>query len=68
MGGGDPFQHVQDATSNEANMRIAALKQRYMEWWDAHYPTLQQATAALQDKLFQAAMDLASSAYATEGI
>lgn len=68
MGGGDPFQHVQDATSNEADMRIAALKQRYMEWWDSHYPTLQQATAALQDKLFQAAMDLASSAYATGGI
>ncbi len=62
--GGDPFRHVEDAASDEANMRVSSLKQRYIEWWEHHYPIMEQATAKLQDKLFQAAMDLASNAYA----
>jgi hypothetical protein len=62
LGGGDPFQHVQDVVSQDVSMRVETLKRRYMEWWDQHYPLLQGATAQLQDKLFSAAMDLASRA------
>ncbi|MCZ6688082.1 MAG: nucleotide-binding protein [Planctomycetota bacterium] len=64
LGGGDPFRHVEDAAYGEANKRVSSLKERYMEWWDRHYPIIEVATANLQDKLFHAAMDLASSAYA----
>ena len=34
-----------------------------MEWWDKHYPGIEKATANLQDKLFDAAMELAAAAY-----
>ncbi len=61
--GGDPFRHVEDAVSGEANKLISSLKHRYTEWWDKHYPIIETETADLQDKLFRAAMDLASTAY-----
>lgn len=38
--GGDPFRHVEDAASEEADKRIANLKYRYSEWWDRHYPII----------------------------
>jgi hypothetical protein len=60
LSGGDPLRHVEDAAAGEASKRIGSLKQRYMEWWDRHYPIMETATANLQDKLFRAAMDLAS--------
>ena len=62
VSGGDLFRHIEDATTGEANKRIASLKNRYIEWWEQHYPILETATANLQDKLFRAAMDLASTA------
>jgi len=64
--GGDPFRHVEDTASEEADMRIDSLRNRYMKWWDRHYPIIEEATAKLQDKLFQAAMNLASIAYARD--
>lgn len=62
VSGGDLFRHIEDATTGEANKRIDSLKNRYIEWWEQHYPILETATANLQDKLFRAAMDLASTA------
>ena len=61
--GGDPVRHVENVASEEADMRIASLKHRYVEWWDRHYPDLQDATLKLQDKLTQALLDLRSEAY-----
>jgi len=63
LGGGDPVRHVQNVASEEADMRIAGLKNRYVEWWDQHYPHLQEATLKLQDKLMEASLDLNSEAY-----
>ena len=63
LSGGDPFRHVEDATTGEANKRIVSLKNRYIEWWERHYPIMEAATANLQDKLFRAAIDLATTAY-----
>ncbi len=60
LGGRDPLEHVQNVASDEAQMRVSALKERYMEWWDRHYPIIQQATARLQDRLFQSALELYS--------
>jgi hypothetical protein len=66
LGGGDPLRHVEDVASGEANKRVSSLKHRYMEWWDRHYPMIEDATANLQDKLFRALMDLASTAWSVE--
>lgn len=66
LSGGDPFRHVEDATTREANKRITSLKNRYIEWWEQHYPIMETATANLQDKLFRAAMDLAQKADSIE--
>jgi predicted nucleotide-binding protein len=64
LGGGDPFRHVENAATGEADRRVSRLKEQYMEWWDEHYPILEEATFNLQDRLFLAAMDLASAALA----
>jgi hypothetical protein len=64
LGGGDRFRHVEDVAAGEAGKRVSSLKHRYMQWWEKHYPSIEQATANLQGKLFRAAMDLASTAYA----
>jgi hypothetical protein len=64
FGGGDPFRHVENVATGEANRRVSRLKERYMEWWDKHYPILEEATSHLQEHLFRAAMDLASVALA----
>ncbi|MCP4259802.1 MAG: nucleotide-binding protein [Planctomycetes bacterium] len=66
LSGGDPFRHVEDAATGEAKKRVVSLKHRYIEWWEQHYPIIETATANLQDKLFHAAMDLASTAYPSE--
>ena len=62
LGGGDPFRHVENVAAGEASKRVNSLKLRYLKWWDKHYPGIDEATANLQDKLFRAAMDLASTA------
>jgi predicted nucleotide-binding protein with TIR-like domain len=59
LGGRDPFSHLEDGVSQEASMRVSSLTERYIDWWDRHYPKLERATAELQDKLFSAAMQLA---------
>lgn len=64
FGGGDPVRHVQKVASEEVDLRISRLKKRYVEWWDRHYPQLQDTTLRLQDKLMQASVNLASKAYA----
>ncbi|HSZ56670.1 MAG TPA: nucleotide-binding protein [Tepidisphaeraceae bacterium] len=61
LAGGDPFRHVDNAATGEANRRVSRLKERYMEWWEKHYPNIGKATYDLQDHLFRAAMDLASA-------
>jgi hypothetical protein len=63
LSGGDPIRHVEEAASREATGRIRSLQARYMEWWDRHFPEIDDATSKLQRKLFDAAMDLASRAF-----
>jgi hypothetical protein len=60
--GGDPVRDVKDAASDEAQGLIVSLGRRYAEWWSNHYPKLQQAATSMQDVLFQAAMELSSTA------
>jgi len=57
--GGDPFRHIQNAASGEANQRIGALKEKYKDWWDRNYPNIEAATSQIQDKLFQSVLALA---------
>jgi hypothetical protein len=52
LGGGDPLRHVQDVAAEEGSGRLSSLIQRYSEWWDRHWPRLQEATVAMQDALF----------------
>lgn len=59
--GGDPFQHVEDVTTAEIDLRISSLQTKYMQWWEKSYPALEKATNLLQDQLFRAAMELALS-------
>jgi hypothetical protein len=59
LGGRDPLRHVEDKARGEAGSRISSLKERYTDWWQHHSPGIQQATVALQDALFRAAMELA---------
>jgi hypothetical protein len=61
FGGGDPVRHVQDVASDEASGRLSALSQRYSEWWDGHWPRLQEATVAMQDALFSILVRLSST-------
>jgi len=66
LGGRDPFRHIENTTSREARMRVSKLTERYMKWWDEHYPKLERATSELQDRLFHAAIELAAMARAGE--
>lgn len=61
LGGEDPIQHVANETSHEVDRRVSSLQNRYLEWWNNHYPRIEEVTIQLQDKLFQAAMELASN-------
>jgi hypothetical protein len=60
--GGDPLAHLNRAASAEADSRIGSLKARYAEWWERQTGPLQAATRQLQDRLFQAAIELAMAA------
>ena len=60
--GGDPFRHLEGAVSREADLRVERLRRRYLEWWEASYPAIAEATAKLQDKLFLVAIELGSKA------
>jgi predicted nucleotide-binding protein len=61
LSGGDPLHDLSQAASREADSRISSLKIRYLEWWERHSGRLQDATKRLQDKLFRAALELAST-------
>lgn len=61
LSGGDPLQHLSRAASSEADSRIESLKERYSEWWNRHSGPLQNATKDMQDALFRAAIELAST-------
>ena len=63
LGGEDPIRCVEESVSEETKQLVLSLKNRYTKWWDSHYPTIEEATRVLQDKLFQATMELASKAY-----
>jgi hypothetical protein len=65
--GGDPVRHVQRAAEEEAGGRLSSLARRYGEWWDRHSPRLHEATAAMQDCLFNAMVRLSSEQLRTEG-
>jgi hypothetical protein len=54
LGGRDPMRGVQRAASREASARVLSLSDRYSQWWAQYSPRLQDATAQLQDRLFQA--------------
>jgi len=60
LGGGDPVRHVQDVVAEEAGGRFSSLSQRYSEWWDRHWPRLQEATIGMQDALFETLVQLSS--------
>lgn len=61
LSGGDPLRHLSQAASEEADSRVNSLKARYLEWWESHSGRLQEATKRLQDRLFFAALELAST-------
>jgi|GEM_PF-3570577 len=59
--GGDPMRHVSEVSLDEVRARLLSLRERYAEWWDRHYPKLQEAAARMQDALLHAAMQLATT-------
>lgn len=61
MQGGDAIGHVQDAAATEAGGRLSSLGQRYTEWWERNAPGIQNATARMQDALFNRLIALSSS-------
>ena len=65
LDGSDPFRHIEGAVSREADLRVERLRRRYVEWWEASYPPIAEATATLQDKLFIAAIKLGSRSLGT---
>jgi hypothetical protein len=58
--GGDAIGHVRDVAESEVGGRLAALSQRYGEWWERHSPRLYAATAQLQDALFESMVRLSA--------
>jgi hypothetical protein len=61
MRGGDPMRHVQNVAAEEAGGRLSSLGRRYTEWWERHSPCLQDATARMQDALFDVLVRLSSA-------
>lgn len=54
LSGRDAMRELQHAAVDETGTILSALCTRYSKWWDAHSPRLQEATAQLQNALFDA--------------